>query len=465
MLRHLLKAAAAMFVAALWSLTGIQAAGAAPRNILFIIADDMGVDMAPWVPTTDGRTNTVPAAAPTPILSALANQGVIFTGMWGYQECSPTRASIMTGRYAFRDNQHIGAWIDSTRPTPPLSADAFTIAKAFAAANAHLPVPYVVALVGKSHIGYEKKPYDLSERWGFPLYTTTVSGGALGNYYDVYNYVKASENNPAVTTVKSPGYATTTQVDAALGVIKSAKTQGRPYFLWLAFNAPHSPYQEPPTSLLNRPKSGTGNRAIFERMIEAMDTEIGRLLKGVDLSTTTVIFIGDNGTSKQVMASPYGAYGKSSPYGPGIEIPAFIAGAGVATPGRIYRGIVSGVDLYPTFLGLAGVSPASVVPPGVTLDGVSLVPVLDNSTTGEVHQNVYSEYFPAGNPNSGYTREITDPSGYKLIKRYTGAEEFFRIKGRNTSDGPNLLLGTLTTTQQRELAKLRSRMNALVTSH
>lgn len=452
-----------MFVAALWSLTGIQAAGAAPRNILFIIGDDIGVDSTEFYPLSAGRMMTNPVAPPMPTLNALAQQGVVYKSAWVYMECSPTRSSVFTGRYALRT--HVGAWIDSTRPTPPLSFDEFTLADAFRAANAHLAKPYMIALSGKSHMGYENQPDDLRQ-WGFPLYWTTVSGGALGHYTGFGMMVKSVENVDTVVRTSSGIYATTRQVNDTVNVIRDAKAADRPYFVWLAFNAPHSPYQEPPANLLYRSPTGTSNRAIYERMIEAMDHEIGRLLKEVDLTTTTVVFLGDNGTPKGVMASPYGRNGKSSIYEGGIRAPLLIAGAGVTAPGRVYTPVVSGVDLYKTFLELADINPSSVIPPSIKFDGVSLMPTLTSATAGPVRPFVYSEQFPAGDPTASFQRAIRNNKNYKLVERAGSPlrHEFYKINGSGV-EGANLLnAGPLSGADLSNYNSLLAQLNALVAS-
>ncbi len=110
-------------------------------------------------------------------------------------------------------------------------------------------------------------------------------------------------------------------------------------------------------------------------MIEAMDTELGRLLAGVDLATTTVIFVGDNGTPNEVIATPYNPdHAKLRVYEQGIKVPLIIAGRGVKDAGRQIAALVNTVDLYPTILRLAGVDPAAVLPGGRKIDGVSLLP-------------------------------------------------------------------------------------------
>ena len=121
-------------------------------------------------------------------------------------------------------------------------------------------------------------------------------------------------------TKNQPKYATTEQVDQTIGRIAKAKTDGKPYLIWLGFNTPHIPYHVPPASLHyegNLPpfQDGMNPDPYFRAMVESMDTEIGRLLQSVDLSTTTVVFLGDNGTARGDIEQPYNPkHGKSSIY-------------------------------------------------------------------------------------------------------------------------------------------------------
>ena len=119
----------------------------------------------------------------------------------------------------------------------------------------------------------------------------------------------------------------------------------------------------------------TPPRPYYEAMIEAVDTELGRLLQAVDLATTTIIVIGDNGTPAAVLAKPYNAdHGKSTPYEQGIRVPMMAAGFGV-TSGVVLDQLVAAVDLYPTILQLAGIDYRTVQPDGIKVDGVSPCPL------------------------------------------------------------------------------------------
>src|SRR6185436_5235016 len=112
-------------------------------------------------------------------------------------------------------------------------------------------------------------------------------------------------------------------------------------------------------------------------MIEAMDTEIGRLLAGVNRTNTDIIFLGDNGSTPNTLQPPYpSGRGKSTLYEGGIKVPMIIAGPVVVNPNRTNATLVHAVDLFATILELAGTSERATVPAGVTIDSRSIVPAL-----------------------------------------------------------------------------------------
>ena len=199
-------------------------------------------------------------------------------------------------------------------------------------------------------------------------------------------------------------------------------------------------------------------------MAEAVDTELGRLLRSVDLKATTVIVIGDNGTPGQVIVAPYsGARGKSTLYEGGIHVPLLVFGSGVKG-GRSVDSIVAGVDLYPTILQLAGIDPRRVVPAGNRIDGVSLVPFLTGAKgpTAQVHPFVYSDKF-AGAWNVNPRRAIRDTS-FKLIDQAGSAnDQLFNLKA-DPMETKNLLAGPLAPAAAAAETSLRAKLATLLAS-
>jgi arylsulfatase B len=454
---HLIGNAARLAMAAVgvW-LLGANPAEAAERSILLILADDVGVDASTLEPTPP-RYATTPPAAPTPRLLALAKRGVLFTNAWATPGCSPTRATIFTGRYGFRTG--VGSPIPPERdsPIPSLPTSEFGLPKAFKAAMGD---KYLLAHIGKWHLSRGTgDPND----YGWPYFAGPDPSQTTGDLPDYFNWPKTVNK----VTHTSTTYNTTDVVNEAIGQIHQAGAH-RPYFLWVAFSAAHAPFHKPPNELHSRdslPVDGGRpyRRAYYEAMIEAMDTEIGRLLAEVDLNTTTVIYLGDNGTPGGVTAPPYDANrAKLSVYEGGVRVPFLIAGAGVAKPGRRASGLVSTVDLFPTILELAGISPSAALPPGTRIDGVSLLPVLSNAAVGgSVRRFAYTETFPVAY-DVGFDRAIRTPR-YKLIAHTSGTRELYDLGG-DPFERTNLLGGALTDVQKSQLRYLNRRLDALLAS-
>jgi arylsulfatase A-like enzyme len=369
---------------------------AASRNVVLLIADDFGIDAAGFYPTSVRRPTT-PPPPPTPNLAALAQRGVLFTRAWADPWCSPTRATILTGRYGFRT----GIGRANTSNLPPLSVDEFSLPEAFAARS---DLGHVVASFGKWHLSSGE---DDPNQHGWPYYAG--SHPDLGKLPSYFSWPKTVNG----ITTTSTTYATTDTVDEALGVIARAKSENMPYVLWVAFNAPHDPHHKPPNELHSRdalpePFDPALRRAYFEAMVEAMDTEIGRLLKAVDLARTTVIFLGDNGTSPEVTAKPYQSLkAKGTTYQGGVHVPLLVAGAGVVSPGRTASALVNTVDLFPTILRLAGIDPSAVVPDGTKTDGVSLMPYIGNRAHPNPRRWAYAEGSTRATGTAGSARSAT----------------------------------------------------------
>jgi arylsulfatase B len=430
------------------------AALAAPRNVLLVIADDYGIDVTTYYPLSD-RQVTNPPAPTTTNLANLAKAGLLFRNAWAQPSCSPSRATLLTGRYGFRTG--IGKQIpqELSSPAPVFRLSEFTLPEAF---KARPDLHYDLAHIGKWHLS---RGIDDPNLRGWPYFSGPHPD--LAHLESYFSWPKVVNGVQMTSTV----YATTDQVNEAVAAIGRAKAAGRPYFIWLAFSAPHAPYQKPPNNLHTRdglPAVGAPKRAYYEAMIEAMDTEIGRLLKAVDLKTTTVIFLGDNGTPNEVTAKPYNPdHAKLRVYEQGVRVPLIIAGAGVGQPGRTVDRIVNSVDLYPTILNLAGIDPAAVVPSGVKLDGVSLMPYIQSGVGGPLRTSIYADKFDLAY-NEQVERTIRNAQ-FKLIERAPALKwpvrEFFNIKN-DPYEKSNLLQRALSTTEQSNLSILDSALDDLL---
>lgn len=382
------------------------AKAATKQNILLIIADDYGVDGSSLYHTnTPGSGYLLP---PTPSIASLATNGVVFRNCYANPVCSPTRSCILTGQHGFRTG--IGDIVDNG---PSLTAASFTLPKAFT--NAALG--YSLAQFGKWHLASGlNAPRNVG---GWTNFAGSLQG-AIPNYTN-WTKVVNGVNSPAYTN-----YATTDLVNDATRWITNMGTNA--WFVWTAFNAPHSPFHAPPTNLCpNYPSSTlTNSRRRFEAMVEALDTEIGRLLSVVDRANTHVIFIGDNGTPGSVIAPPYSAArGKDTLYEGGIHVPLIISGPAVVNPNRTNDTPVNAVDLFATILEMAGSSVATAVPTNVMIDSQSLMGQLAGA--GAVFRLAYAEEFGTNVAASAGGRALRDDR-YKLINFTDGRTEFYDLQ-------------------------------------
>lgn len=407
-------------------------AQAQQKNILLIIADDLGADS---FPLTASAGASLP---PMPNLTALKNSGVLFTQARAHPTCSPSRASILTGRHPFRTG--IGAQlIDAT--SPQLQAAEFTLPEAFAA---NPGLGYSLAMFGKWHLnsgaGTNDTPRTIG---GWPHFSGTIIG-ALPDYSA---WTKITNGASAATTT----YATT---DTANDVASWIDARGSaPWFAWVALNAPHAPLHFPPNDLHSYDGAAATNRNQYEAMCEAMDTEIGRILSHVNLATTNVIFIGDNGTPPNVIQTPYSAaHSKETLYDGGIRVPLIIAGPAVVSPNRTNSAAVHCADLYSTILELAGINIAATQPAANAIDSKSLLPILLN--TSEATRYAFSQEFSGALAASVSGRTIASANGYKLIQFNDGREEFYKLAG-DVNEASSLLGPAISAADQAAYAELK----------
>lgn len=398
----------------------------AGNNVLLIIADDFGTDSQSLYNTTPGAT------APTPNINSLSASGVRFTQGYAYPVCSPTRASILTGRMGFRTG--VG---DVVNATSALTAAELTLPEVIAQ---HGSLNIQAGMFGKWHLsdGTPAAVRNLPNTiGGWPHYAGSTSG-ALMSYSSWLKTTNGS--NTTVTT-----YPTTDLVNDAFTWINTRNTANQPWVAWLAFNAPHAPFHVPPTSLHSYGSNPATNLLKYRAAIEAMDTEIGRLLQAVNPATTDIIFIGDNGTPGQVIQAPYNsAHAKDSLYEGGTRVPFIIKGPSVSAGGRTDASLVHVVDLFSTILEMAGVP----LPTSVTLDSRSLMPMLAQQNPND-RSRLYVEKFDVTAPTGG-GRALRDDR-YKLIRLNNGSDEFYDLSG-DPAEVSNLIAGGINSLSPAQLS-------------
>jgi arylsulfatase A-like enzyme len=420
----------------------------ASDNILLIIADDFGVD-------AHGLYGVGSTTAPTPTIDALAAQGIRFDRAWSNPVCAPTRATILTGRYSFRTGVGFASGNNTINPAE------YTVADALGALG------YSTALFGKWHLG--TGPSNRPNSLGFDHYAASLGGGMP----DYFNWTKVE--NGVSTTVTN--YATTENVDDAITWIdnQGSLNPNQPWFVWLAFNAPHSPFHKPPNTLHNYDQlSGTQTDIsanpvpYYQAMVEAMDTEIGRLLDAVDANNTTIIFLGDNGTPRKVAVPPAEPTRvKGTLYQGGIWVPLIISGPAVTLPNRTSEALANTSDLFATIIEVAGGDTTNLVPIGIPIDSVSLMPILEQSTQVTSCKYVLAEHFRTTPANSD--GKTIRNSQYKLIRFDLTGERLYALSNDPalypTDEDNNLLEGELNSVVQANYDTLSSKLDSLLSGN
>ncbi len=423
-------------------------ASVSAQSVLLISADDMGIERMSLYGLSASNANT-------PNLDELARRGTVIETAWSAPVCSPTRAMLLTGDYPFHNG--VGT-IFSAEPGPDFikGAEVF-IPEAVPSADA--------ALFGKWHLN-DNDPalYNRPIDQGFDIWQGTPTGFPTitepgDQNYSQYIEALAVAGMPPVAPVVS-GYATTRTTDQAIQWIDA---RDGPWFMAVMYNAPHAPYHKPPQGL-HTLQLGAGDpnddAPLHHRaMVEAMDTEIGRLLESIDLSTTLVIFIGDNGTQEAAYDGPAQVgHQKGTLFEAGIRVPMIVAGAGVRR-GRIMGGFVSAVDVFPTVIEAFGETPP-------TSDGISILTQLRCGRPSP-RLELFSEQF---RPNSGqvfFAEEAARIGDFKLVRRnvhFSNPEligsKFFNLKA-DPNEEVDLLLGVLTPREAAALGALEEMLDGL----
>ena len=429
-----MKMASTVLKALLYSVCMGALAQAVPqRNILLIIADDIGIDGLSIC-----NTNATASFPTVPHIDALAERGILFLNAYTYPTCSPTRSSIMTGRYGIRT----GVLSPSSSDIP---SSEYTLPEVFADQP---ELGYRLASFGKWHLGGGNS--GPNETGGWPHFSG-ATGGALTNYRNWQKVVDGVATNVTST------YATRENVTDAINWIGEQGTNT--WFAWLAFNAAHTPLHTPPPNTYTTDLTGldTTNhpRSFYEAMIESMDFQIGRLLDNVDTNETTIIFLGDNGSAPDVIQPPYDIAGraKGSLYEGGTHVPFIIAGPDVVNGGRTNASVVHCADLFATILELAG----GTVPYNAGHDSRSLVPIIEDGTFLPAQDCILmeSDALVGGSPNGSAIRN----GSYKLIRRDGNDDEFYAMDV-DPLEQNDLLLGSLTADEQAAYDLLSSNLGS-----
>jgi arylsulfatase A len=342
---------------------------AAKPSVLLILSDDQGYG-------DFGVTgNTL---VKTPVLDKFAREGTQFERFFVSPVCAPTRASVLTGRWWLR----AGVW-GVTQCKETMRPSEVTIAEALKTAG------YRTGCFGKWHNGeqYPCTPpgQGFDEFLGF-------NNGHWNNYFDT-ELIRGSQ------FVKTKGFITDVLTDEAIAFIEKNKSQ--PFFCYVPFNTPHSPFQIPDKYFNKYKAKGLGDvLATVYGMCENIDDNVGRLLATLERlnlrENTIVLYFSDNGANTdRYNAGMRGR--KGSVHEGGTRVPLWVQWPARFKEPRVIKEVSAHIDLFPTLLELCGVK----APPGPRIDGLSLVPLLDGKKVHWPERTLFTHQSSGTRPEMG----------------------------------------------------------------
>ena len=403
----------------------------AQRNVMVIIADDLSPDFFGFY-ETHGDTVDVPN------IRSLVKRGIRFTNGMSNPVCSSTRAAMFSGRYGFRTG--VGGIVGGAGGSNQLDTSEITIPKLLRLYDPNI----AKADIGKWHLHQPMPASNLlnPNKMGYDHF----EGPFIGQLPSFTNWTKYT--NGVASTVTT--YATTENVNNAVTWLKSINS--RPFFLWLAFNAPHEPLHLPPAGLHQFTNlTGTANdiknnpKSYFKAMIQAMDKEMGRLFDTLrvmnQFDNTDIFFIGDNGSTPRTAQTADTSKAKGTVYQYGVNTPFIFAGPSVVNPNRVSTALVNTTDVFATVLELFGYTTwQSKIPVNKPVDSKSLLPIIKDQSL-EVRPWSFCENFKL-TPDANDGKGIRNKS-YKLIRFDAGRQEFYNLSV-DPGEAKDLLKGKMT---------------------
>jgi len=352
-------------------------------NLIIILTDDQGYADVGF----NGSKDIL-----TPNIDTIAANGVRFTnGYVSYPVCAPSRAGLLTGRYQDRFGFTTNPTINPKEERAGIPTSETNIAEILA------QVDYTSTIIGKWHMGSHPTHHPLNR--GFSEFYGFLSGGhnyfpedlTLDDLSEVkekwgWYHTKLIRNR---TRVETEEYLTDELSSEAVSFVERHHNDGNPFFLYLAYNAPHTPMQATP-KYLNRFPNLSGKRKIYAAMLSAVDDGVGRLLAKIrehDLEKSTLIFyLSDNGgaTNNGSINTPLRAH-KGSLYEGGIHVPFAAQWTGTLPAGIVYDYPVISLDILATIAALAETRISDDRP----LDGVNLIPHLTGENPNPPHEELF----------------------------------------------------------------------------
>lgn len=416
--------------------------GSPGGNVLVLLVDDIG-------PAQLG--------ARTPVIDQLVAEGVSFDAAYSHPVCSPSRAALLTGRYPRRFG--IGTALDFYRDSAANLPEAErTLAEVLRDAG------YATGLFGKWHLVLstdDDPPADPLDH-GFDRFEGLLANLALdllddGEENTYFHWDRSVDGALEV----DDRYIVSAQVDDALGWI--ARTP-EPWFAYVAFTGAHAPFHTPPASLASAPADDSQAEAAAS-MLEAVDTEIGRMFATLDpelVARTHVIVAGDNGPPAESVAdSDDGTASKGTVDEGGVRVPLAYVGPAVREPGARVGALVHFVDLLPTVADLVGADLADPRGRAPDLDGQSLWRYFDHFDAPPVRSALYDDVFadPGPGPYVMDVRSVRDTK-YKLVVRPLTGERALYAVPPGAVHGPDLFARVLDGEEADAAERLQGELDA-----
>ena len=389
--------------------------GSQKPNIIIILTDDMGYADVGFNGCKD---------IPTPNIDRIATNGVKFTnGYVTFSVCGPSRAGLLTGRYPQRFGYERNPQYRPNDPNMGLPKEENTLAESLK------QVGYTSGIIGKWHQGADISNHPLNR--GFDEFFGHLGGGhayfpellTIKDSYSVENSEGESyktwimRNHEPIQTKK---YLTDEFSDEAVRFVE--RNQKQPFFLYLAYNAPHSPLQATQEYLDRFPNITDKKRKTYAAMVSAVDDGVGRLLDKLETlkldKNTLVYFLSDNGGPEQNNGSDNGPLreGKSSIYEGGYRVPFAMQWKGTVKPG-VYDNPVSALDIFATIAALS----KAPIKKDRPLDGVNIIPFITGKNKGMPHEMIYLRKFD----ERGYSVRYKD---LKLVIYKDNKPELYNLK-------------------------------------
>lgn len=358
-------------------------AASRPPNIVVIMADDMGYADAGFTGASDIET---------PSLDAIAESGVVFRqGYANHPFCGPTRAALLSGRYQHRFGFETNPAYDPANPVMGIDPGEKLFPQRLQEAG------YVTGCIGKWHLG-AAEPFNPLNR-GFSYFYGFLGGGHDYFSIDLTKPVREAYLQGLVRNRQPAGFegylTTALSRDAASFV---ATNKDKPFFLYLAYNAPHAPLQAPAEDIARYSDIPDRKRRVYAAMVSVMDRGIGEVVAALEehglRDDTLIFFLSDNGSPQSSPSEPgkwngssNGAFrgGKGNLYDGGVHVPFIASWPSKIEAGTVFDYPVISLDISRTAVEVAGAD-ATI---GPAMEGVNLLPFVTGTRQGAPHDALY----------------------------------------------------------------------------